>query len=168
MWKEGEVERVVRLGLEQVGKLYAIGGPDAVTGKWVVRGKPNISEKDPLAFDCSGLSRWLIGQGVQESGLSIVLPHGAQEQIAKCLVVTNPKAWRPLDLGFGDMDMDPKDARPIDHVIIRIDETTVLEARAPQPNRDYGKVITRPVSAWEKWPGFMGWWRVPGIYAAMA
>ncbi len=167
MWREGEVERVCELAKTQLGKLYAIGGPDPVTGAWVVRGKPEITEADPMAFDCSGFSRWLIGQGVQDSGLRIVLPHGAQEQLAKCVAVGAGR-WRPLDLGFGDMDMDPKDKRPIDHVIIRLNEQLVIEARGPQKNRDYGKVITRPVSAWEAWPGFLGWWRVPGIYAGLA
>ena len=166
MWKAGEVERVIELAKAQLGKPYAIGGPDPVTGIWSVRGKPEITDPNPSEMDCSGFSRWLIGQGVQESGLRIVLPHGAQEQIGKCMAVAS--GWRPLDLGFGDMDMDPKDPRPIDHVIIRLDERTVIEARGPQKGRDYGKVITRPVSAWEAWPGFLGFWRVPGIYAAVA
>lgn len=165
MWQAGEVDRVVNLALKQMGKPYAIGGKDR-SGKWVVRGKPDIYNEDPEEFDCSGFSRWIIGQGMKTDGRRILIPHGAQEQLAFCKPVTkNP---RPLDLGFGDMDLDPKDPRPIDHVIIRLTDTMVIEARGPQKGRDYGKVITRPVSAWENWKGFMGWWRAEGIYAETA
>mgnify|MGYP001586072011 CR=1 FL=1 len=147
-----EISRVCSLAMEFVGAPYIWGA------------KPKFNE-DPRSTgtDCSGFSRFIIGQLVQLDGRRILLPHGAQEQLAFCKPVGGTP--RPLDLGFGDMDLDPKDKRPIDHVIIRLTDTLVIEARGQQKGRDYGKVITRPVSAWEKWPGFWGWWRAPGLYA---
>jgi len=157
MWSYDERQRVLKLLHKQLGKPYAIGSK--VDGKWVVQGKPQITDTDPKDFDCSGFSRWAIAQGLCQCGNRIVLPHGTKFQIKKCSPLTT-EAPRPLDLGFGDMDC--KDG--VDHVIVRFSSLLVIEARGPQEGRDYGKVILRPVSAWEKYKGFMGWWRVPGIY----
>ena len=158
MWKGGEVERVTQLLLKQLGKPYAIGAKDLKTKKWVVRGKPEVCDEDPMEFDCSGLSRWIIAQGIDQHGKRLVLPRGSYNQVKECRPVVT--GWRPLDLGFADMDGEGG----IDHVIIRLNEELVVEARGHQKDRDYGKVITRPVSAWEAWRGFFGWFRAPGIY----
>ncbi len=157
-WPVSERERVLELLWQQLGVPYAIGGKDPKTGKWIVRGKPHIARKDPDEFDCSGLSRWIIAQGRANDGSRTILPHGTRFQIKKCQPIHGDIL--PLDLGFADMDGNGG----IDHVIVRYSDTLVVEARGPQEGKDYGKVIHRPVSAWEAWRGFYGWWRVPGIH----
>lgn len=150
MWSKEEVARVSALGLALVNQVtYAIGGngPD---GKWVVRGKPGLDET-PTEADCSGWSRWLIGQGQPR----ILLPHGCIAQLKFCTpVVGSPQI---LDLGFADLH--GKDGQP-DHVIIKITWDRVIECRG----EPYNKVFTRPISVWEAQRGMMGFWRVPGIY----
>jgi len=159
-WPVTERERVLELLWKQIGIPYAIGGKDKETGKWIVRGKPHIHRAEPDEFDCSGLSRWIIGQGVNIRGKRTIIPHGCRFQIRKCEPVHGDVM--PLDLGFADM----RGKSEVNHVVIRYSETIVIEARGKQQGRNYGKVITRPVSAWENWKGFYGWWRVPGIYPA--
>lgn len=155
-WPKIELDRVINLLRDQVGKNYAIGGPGK-DGKWITRGKPSLSVIDPSEFDCSGLSRWIIGQGRNYKNDRISLPHGTYNQINVCRpLLVEP--WRPLDLGFSESIRDTDDI--IDHVIIRITETTVIEARG----KPFHHVVQRPVKAWEKYPGFWGWYRVSGIH----
>lgn len=155
MWPKSEIARVVELLRDQVGKKYAIGsmGED---GKWITRGKPDVSNKDPHEFECSGLSRWIIAQGRDRHLKQILLPHGSYNQIKVCTAVGSEK-WMPLDLGFSDSVNDSDDK--IDHVIIRINEKSVIEARG----KPFNGVVQRPVSAWEAHKGFFGWWRVEGL-----
>lgn len=152
MIPESDIAKVIEAAQKQLGKPYAIGYKDSA-GRWVVRGKPSIWDADPREFDCSGYSKWVIGQ------TGIVLPDGCHDQIRKCNKIST--AAKPLDLGFADLHGG--DGEP-DHVIVVEDEGTVLEARGAQAGHDYGKVIRRPRSAWEAQKGFMGWYRVPGIY----
>jgi len=160
MWIAGEQQRVLSLLRKQLGKPYAIGSKDPETGLWVIRGKPKISDPSPVAFDCSGLATWGTGQGKCITGGNIFLPHGTREQILFCNALRHDKP-KPLDLGFASMDGD----NTVDHVVIRLNDKVVIEARGHQKDRDYGKVIIRPVRVWEDWRGFLGWFRVPGIYA---
>lgn len=142
--------------LKQIGKPYAIGYEDKTTKKWMVKGKPSISNSEPADFDCSGLSRWACGQGMDENRRVIVLPHGCIEQLKFCEPLGNQRP-RPFDLGFADLRGG--DGAP-DHVVIVIDNANVIEARG----NPIGKVITRPIAAWEAQKGFLGFWSVPGIY----
>ena len=156
MWSKDEVKRVVDLLRDQIGKNYAIGGPDK-DGKWIVRGKPNPSDQNWIEADCSGLSSWIIAQGRDNHGKQILLPHGTYNQIKVCRAL-GVEQWRPLDLGFSESVRDTDDK--IDHVVIRITESSVIEARG----KPFGHVIQRPVTAWEKYPGFWGWFRANGIW----
>ena len=122
--------------------------------------KPRLSETAPKACDCSGFSRWVIGQGNAPDGKYINLPVGSHDQFLLCKPV--PCAPRPLDLGFADLHGG--DARA-DHVVVRLDAEWVIEARGHQVGKDFGKVIARPVAAWEAQKGWLGWRAVPGIYA---
>lgn len=134
-----------------LGVPYAIGGmgPDK---KWIVRGKPEIEDLEPREFDCSGFSRWVLGQA------GAVIPHGCVAQMA----FTSPvQKEQPLDLGFADLR--GVDGLP-DHVVISFDDKTVIEARGPQPGKDYGKVIFRPKSVWLAQKGWLGWRRAPSLY----
>ena len=151
MWPTAEIERVCDLLLAQMGKPYAIGG--IVDGKWVVRGKPGVDTADPVDFDCSGLVAWGIAQGRDEDGRRIILPQGTYNQVKVCRPVGLPL---PLDLGFADLHPP---GGVVDHVVIKISDTLVIEARSTP----YNKVITRPIAAWDKQKGFLGWWRPPGI-----
>lgn len=155
-WNDDEIKRVLILLTAQLGKTYAIGGPDK-NGQWVVRGKPSISNLNPDNFDCSGLSRWIIAQGRDEYGKVMVLPDGCREQIKVCRALANEPRL-PLDLGFAALHHQEPD-----HVIIVADEAHVIEARGQQQGKDYGKVIQRPIPIWEAQKGFLGWWRVPGV-----
>ena len=154
-WSKATRLHVQDVIMQQLGVPYKIGSADPDTGKWIVRGKPSISNEHPDSFDCSGLSRWGIAQGI-ENGKSIILPHGSFNQINFCkpLGAEEPQLF---DLGFADFD--DKKGVP-DHVIIIINYYEVIEARG----EPYNKVILRPIAVWEKSPGFMGWWRVPSIY----
>lgn len=155
-WPPDEIERVSLLLYGRIGTPYAKGYP----GKkdWVVRGKPEITEKSPSEFDCSGLARWIIGQGVPTDGKRIILPHGTIEQIKFCIPISREPF--PLDLGFADLD---ESGEP-DHVIVYYGMNsgvqTVVEARG----KPYGRVIERPRDKWESQKGFLGWWTVPGLY----
>ena len=157
MWTEAEITRVTELLHKQLGVTYAIGG--FKDGRYVERGKPSISNTKPDEFDCSGLTRWIVAQGRDENGKVTVLPHGTGAQIAFCKPLALQKPRR-LDLGFADMDK----SGTVDHVVVVCDGSNVIEARGKQKGKDYGKVIMRPMTAWEAWGGFMGWWEVPGIY----
>lgn len=153
-WDPAEISRVLLVLEARLDTPYEIGsqGPKG----WVTRGKPSIEETVPKSFDCSGLSRWAIGQGKCQNGARVILPHGTLEQIKACTPVAAGPVY-PLDLGFADLH--GADGAP-DHVIIRFDDTRVIEARGAP----YDKVIFRPVEKWEAQKGFMGWWRAPGIY----
>ena len=155
MFSPAEVRRVVDIAMKQLGKPYAIGCEDKTTKKWVVKGKPSISNPNPDDMDCSGFSRWLIGQGRCEDGKIIVIPHGCRDQIKFCNALGS-QSPRPLDLGFANLN--PDDAP--DHVVIVIDGANVIEARG----KPYNKVIIRPISVWEAQKGFLGFWSVPGVY----
>lgn len=145
------IQRALEAAADQLGKPYAIGGE--VDGKWVVRGKPNISDPDPKEFDCSGLSRWVIGQ------CGIVIPHGCAAQIKFCKPIAGLP--RPLDLGFADLRAS--DGVP-DHVVIALADDNVIEARGKQVGKTYEQVILRPKKVWEAQNGWLGWYRVPGLY----
>ena len=153
-WSPVEIDRVRGLLHVCIGANYAIGYKDK-NGRWIVRGKPGFDEvPHQTGVDCSGLSRWVIGQGRDEAGRQIILPHGSVAQILACqAIATKPL---PLDLGFADLS--GSDNKP-DHVVIVYDENTVIEARGDP----YGKVIRRPIIKWEDQKGFLGFWSVPGI-----
>lgn len=155
MFSKEEIAKVIELAGKQLNKSYAIGGLDK-NGLWLTKGKPSIEDPEPVDFDCSGLSRWIIGQGTQDNGRTIIIPHGCINQIKFCkpMVFVKP---RPLDLGFADLSK--QDGKP-DHVVIVLDSINVIEARG----NPYNKVILRPVSAWENQKGFLGFWSVPGVY----
>jgi hypothetical protein len=147
MWDGEEIDRVRGMLLRQLGKLYELGA------KWPV------TDTDPQsAIDCSGLSRWIIAQGRDRGGRQVILPHGSYNQIRVCkaLGVQRPLA---LDLGFAALH-----GKEPDHVVVRYDDMWVIEARGKQPGHDYDKVIKRPAAVWDAQKGFLGWWRVPGIY----
>lgn len=152
MWGPEEIERVVGILAEQLGKPYALGGPGE--HGWVVRGKPDISDAEPADFDCSGLSRWSIGQGTCVNGEKVILPHGTIPQVKFCIPISRPP--KPLELGFADLDCSGQ----VDHVVIAKNAAMVIEARG----RPFYKVIERPISKWEAQKGFLGWWSPPGIY----
>lgn len=137
----------------QLGKSYAIGGPDD-KGGWIVRGKPLTSDQNPREFDCSGFSKWVLGQ------MGIDLPDGCALQIQVCRKLSVMEAPQPLDLGFACLH--GRDETP-DHVVLRLDDQNVIEARGFQAGHDYNKVIIRPVSAWEAQAGWLGWHRAPGL-----
>lgn len=158
MWSNDEIDRVCELAKSQLGKPYAIGGWEG-QGKdkiYVVRGKPGINNPNPRDFDCSGFSRWIIAQGLDENKRCIVLPHGCVEQIKFCRPLAH-QAPRRLDLGFASLHSS--DGSP-DHVIVRYDDYDVIEARGEPRNM----VIMRPIKVWENQKGFLGWWEVPGVY----
>lgn len=152
MWEPEEIDKVRELLRRMIGTPYAMGYQGEKD--WVVRGKPHIDDKDPKEFDCSGLSRWIIAQGICRNGLRIVLPHGTIEQLKACIPIARPP--RALDLGFADMDGS---GQP-DHVIIAYSSQIAIEARG----KPFNKVIERPISKWESWPKFLGWWAVGGVH----
>jgi len=154
MWSSREIIRVCDLAMAQIGKPYEIGGkgPDGV---WIVKGKPTIYDKEPKSFDCSGFTRWVIAQGQADDQSSVIIPHGCIDQLKYCRPV-GAEPVRVLDLGFADLSGN--DGAP-DHVVIKISETEVIEARG----KPYNAVILRPIAAWEAQRGFLGFWRVPGI-----
>ena len=157
MWDPGEVERVEALGRSLVGRTkYAIGGPDG-KGGWIVRGKPAFNDPAPALADCSGWSRWLIGQGRSAAG-RVELPHGCLAQHAACLPV--PGEPLPMDLGFADLRGG--DDLP-DHVVVLLSNAEVIESRGAP----HGGVILRPRAVWEKQKGWQGWRRVPGVRDAV-
>lgn len=136
---------------DQMGKPYAIGGPDG-NGGWVVRGKPAVDDENPNEFDCSGFSKWVVAR------CGVILPDGCAAQIKFCSKLDDGEL--PLDLGFAALH-----GADVDHVVVVFDRDRVIEARGHQEGKDYGKVIIRPKSAWEVQKGFLGWYRVPGIRA---
>ena len=137
---------------ECFGVPYAIGGVNK-DGVWVVRGKPEVLDLAPKEFDCSGFSRWTLGQA------GVLIPHGCAAQWSYTTPVVGQEM--PLDLGFADLRGGDKIP---DHVVISFDGTTVIEARGPQPGKDYGKVIFRPKSVWLAQKGWLGWRRAPFLY----
>lgn len=142
MWSREEVARVVELAREQLGKPYEFGA------------KPKLDDPRPETFDCAGFVRWVIGQGRDDRGRQIILPEGSFEQIKVCKALARPP--RPLDLGFADLHPP---AGVMDHVVMKIDDENVIEARG----KPYNGVILRPIAKWEAQKGFMGWWEVPGV-----
>jgi cell wall-associated NlpC family hydrolase len=136
--------------LKQLGKPYQFGA------KW-----PSTDTDPQSPVDCSGFSRWAIAQGRDGHGRQTLLPHGCINQIKVCTPLGIQKPCR-LDLGFADLHGN--DGAP-DHVIIKLDDVWVIEARGPQQGADYNKIIKRPISVWEAQKGFLGWWRPAGIYS---
>ena|SRR3990167_5120999 len=153
MWTDEEIKRVCAYLRAQIGKPYAIGGPDS-RGDWITRGKPHINDTNPTSFDCSGLSRNVIAQGRNCLGERIVLPHGTIDQVKFCIPLA--RAPKPLELGFADLDGSGQ----VDHVVIAYDGVIVIEARG----KPFHRVIERPIARWEAQKGFLGWWSPPGIY----
>ena len=108
-------------------------------------------ERQPFGkIDCSGLVRWAF------SLRGLLLPHGSFNQIAVCKKWPHPIPV-PLCLGFADLSGADG---VVDHVNIVFNADSVIEARA-----DFGKVVRRPISNWEKQKGFLGWHYVPGTVA---
>lgn len=118
--------------------------------------KPSLRDTNPDNFDCSGFVRWVIGQGRDHLNQQILLPFASYEQIKICTVLA--KAPRILDVGYYDSPKD--DDELVDHVILKINEAQVIEARG----KPHNAVILRPIAKWEAEKGFMGWWTIPGIY----
>lgn len=147
------VENAVQMALTQVGKPYAIGGLDG-NGRWVVRGKPSVHDSDPKDFDCSGFASWVVGQ------TGIILPDGCKAQRLYCKELLAGDDDLSLDLWFADLHGDPAP----DHVVISIPGPNVIEARGPQVGKEYGRVIIRPKIVWIAQKGFLGRFRVPGLY----
>jgi len=155
------------LSIEEVNRLLDkaesyIGTPYATPkrrddGTYSKAGKPDLNDSLPMYFDCSGFTRWIIGQGRNKHGGRVVLPHGSYNQIIVCKpVATNPL---PLDLGFSSSKKGGK----INHVIINFRGANVIEARGHRKGKDYGKVIFRPRIKWENFAGFYGWFRIGGV-----
>lgn len=144
MWSASEVARVADIAFAQKGKPYRFGA------------KPVLSEAEPGWFDCSGFVRWVIGQGRDTNGRQIILPLGSFQQIERCVAIARPP--RVLDVGYFDSPNDDDDL--VDHVILKINDAQVIEARG----KPHNAVILRPIAKWENQKGFMGWWTVNGIY----
>lgn len=117
------------------------GSPYKLGAKW-----PDCEPEPTGPVDCSGLTRWAF------SLCGLFLPHGSFNQIKVCKPIV--KNASPLCLGFADLH--PPIGLP-DHVNIVLDKKYVIEARA-----DYGKVVLRPISAWEAQKGFLGWHYLEG------
>ena len=154
-WDGEEIQRVCELALKMKDRPYQFGA------KWP------LTDTNPQApVDCSGFSRWIIGQGRDAHGRQIVLPHSCINQIKVC----KPLALeRPLVLDLGFADLIGQDGAP-DHVVVRISESLVIEARGCKTHLGhkpelcpYKKVVLRPAAVWDAQKGFMGWWRVPGL-----
>lgn len=154
MWDQKEIDRVIEIAFQQVGKPYRWGG------------KPRFTDPNPVDMDCSGFVRYVIAQGRDTEGRKIFLPEGSFQQIKACRpLLVEP--WRPLDIGFSNHDSDPEP----EHVILRVDSSRVIEARGCSKHKGhdpedcpYGKVIIKPVAVWEAFPGFLGWFRAAGIH----
>ncbi len=139
-WQEGERAAVL------AGLAKRLGAPYQFGAKW------KDGDADPAGgVDCSGLSRWAFSLG------GVLLPHGSNAQFEAC------EKWpgKPVPLVLGFADLHGEDSI-VDHVVIGFDQWNVIEARAHQEGKDYGKVITRPYAAWERQRGFLGWYFIPG------
>ncbi len=121
--------------MAQLGRPYKMGGK-------LHLGDPEPDKKMPV--DCSGLTRWAY------STEGIYIPEGSGNQYVHSY---------PADAIIGALGFF-KNKEKVYHVGIMIDEKQVIEARAQETGKDYGKVILRPRRNWEAYPFFSGW-RLP-------
>lgn len=117
-----------RILLSQVGKRYIFGH------------EVELSDPDPLAFDCSELVQWLFWQlGFKD------VPDGSYNQYD----YSKPVVERmPLDLGFYRNDQG------VHHVGISYDDIWVVHAKSTVSG-----VVKEPVWKFEEVKDFSGWRR---------
>ncbi len=103
--------------------------------------------KKPDALDCSEMIEGIF----KICGLQ--MPDGSQNQFNFTMATNNPM---PGDLGFFGKS---KDMNKIYHVGLVFDEFNIIEARGFQPESSFetGKVIIRPMAAWENYVNFVGY-----------
>lgn len=115
-----------------LGRPYKFGGK-------LFLGDPAPDMKIPV--DCSGFTRHVY------SCVGIYIPEGSGAQYVHSY---------PADAAVGVLGFF-KDKERVYHVGLLLDEKNVIEARAPEAGKDYGRVILRPRRNWELYPRFSGW-----------
>lgn len=132
------LEALIKAGSSQLNKPYQFGY------------KPENSDPNPKAFDCSGLVRWVWAQA------GVAVPDGSQQQFDASFPVEKPQ--------IGDVGFFRLPGAPTHHVGLFWTDGKVLEARGFEPILEAqgiksNCVLLRPQSKWEAFSEFTGWRR---------
>ena len=128
-------KKIVEIAMSQLEKPYIWGA------------KASLSDPNPNAFDCSGLTAWCFIR----AGLK--MPEGSSNQFDYCKQVDVPTIG---DLGFF------RNQKGIYHVGIYTGKE-MIEARGLQSDGIGGKVILRPVTNWVNYKNFAGFRSQPNL-----
>ncbi len=118
-----------------------LGRPYLLGAKW------KLNDSNPTGpIDCSGFVRWVFSRG------GITIPDGSYDEILVCHKdIAIPSTG---DLGF----FKSPSSGMVDHVGMVYDDYLVIEARGVP----YNEVIVRPISKWEGYSQFIGWYTYAG------
>lgn len=137
--KNMNLETLIKAGSDQLGKPYQFGY------------KPENSDPNPKAFDCSALVRWVYAQ------VGIHVPDGSENQYEASEPVQVPQV--------GDLCFLKQPGAPTHHVGMAWTNGMVLEAHgsAVWGNEPKYRVILRSQALWEEQPDFTGWRRFKNV-----